>query len=236
MCTAPLPLPARTFWGRGSADAILAMRVDVLGLPAGVGVAAAATAAATSATAEATSTATSTTTPATATTTACAFGFGSSFVGGDGPAAEVFAVHPFDGLSGLVIAWHFDEAEAPAAAGVAVDHDLHASNGTESAELLLELGLCAGPGEVANINIHDTQSLLARRLKQHNDVPLWPAPGKEGAHRGRTSRTHRPPAREPVLQPAGDRAGQGLKSSPALAAGVGTIFLCPLADFVRAGP
>lgn len=216
---------------------MLAMRVGILGLPAGVRVAAAATAAATSATSIAAAPATAAaTTPAAATTTACAFGFGSSFVGGDGPAAEVFAVHAFDGLAGLVIVGHLDKAKAPAAAGVAVDHDLHASNGTKSAELLLELGLCAGPGEVANINIHDTQSLLARRLKQHNDDPIWPAPGKEGAHRGRTSRTHRPPAREPVLQPAGDRAGQGLKCSPAWAAGVGTIFLCPLADFARAGP
>lgn len=105
----------------------------------------AAAAAATAAAAEAAAT-----TTATATLLARA-----GFVDDEGAAAHVGAVHRGDGLAGLFIVGHLDEAEAAGAAGLAVDDDLGTVDLPVLGEQLGEVLLGGAVRKIADVNVHD---------------------------------------------------------------------------------
>jgi len=101
-----------------------------------------------------------TTTEAAARTTAAAAAAGSAgsacrtglgLANGQSAAAAILAVEGLDGLVRASFITHGDEAEAAAAAGVAVADDLGADNGAMGCEHAGELGIIDGPGEIADV-------------------------------------------------------------------------------------
>ena len=87
-------------------------------------------------------------------------GPGTRFVDRQVAALEVLAVQTGDGLLGLVLVRHLDEAETSGLAGELVLDDGRGLDLAESLEGLLQVRLNHIPRKVANVDVHST--LLVR--------------------------------------------------------------------------
>src|SRR5262249_18211498 len=84
---------------------------------------------------------------------ATALGLGPGLGDGQGTALDLLEVHLLDGLLGLGVAAHLDEAEALGAAGVAVDDGLRRLHGAVRGEQLLQHLVRNGVGQIADIQL-----------------------------------------------------------------------------------
>ena len=79
---------------------------------------------------------------------------GPGFVDRQGPALEVLAVQAGDGLVGLFLVRHLDEAEAARLTGELVLDDRRALNRTEGLKGFLDVLLGGGPRNVSDVDVH----------------------------------------------------------------------------------
>jgi len=81
-------------------------------------------------------------------------------VHGEGAAAHVGAVEALDRGVGLELVGHLDKAEAAAAAGLAIEDDLHPVNPAEGREERFELGIGGGVRKIADVEAGHRGNLL----------------------------------------------------------------------------
>ena len=97
-----------------------------------------------------------------------AVGLGAGFVHRHGAARNALQVQPTDGFLGFRVIRHFDEAEAPRSAGLAVGYHVHARYFAELAEFLADILLGRLKREISHVDIHAEPYLHSKQRKKSN--------------------------------------------------------------------